>query len=216
MNDENQRIRIIVADDHEILASGVAEMLAKQDDFEILGTAKDGLEVLNFVRNQEIDLAILDLNMPNLSGIETTLKLKKDYPNVKVLILSMFDREGYIQNALDSGVDGYVLKNINEAEMVNAIRRIMNGKTYFSQDVMEKMANKMRIYGEAEGGVKLSSNERKILEGLAEGYTSDELSVKLDLNAHNVTSYRKMLLQKFEAKNVSHLIKEAFERGYLG
>ncbi len=216
MAEINYPIKIIIADDHEILANGIASMLSKNSEFEICGTATNGREVMNMLKVKKVDLVILDMNMPELNGIETTIELKEKHPEVKVLILSMFDREGYIQNALDVGVDGYVLKNVNEREIDSAIYRIMAGKTYFSQDVMEKMANKMRVYGETEGGVKLSDIERKILQCISEGDTSDEIAVKLDTSTHSIMSYRKMLLQKFEAKNVSHLIKVAFERGYLG
>ncbi len=216
MQEEQLPTRILIADDHEILAGGIAEMLDKYEEFQVVATAKDGSEAIEIVKKESVDFAILDLNMPKLNGIETTDKLKKEFPHIKVLILSMFDREGYIQNALDVGVDGYLLKNVNEQEMVNAIHRIIAGKTYFSQDVMEKMANKMRIYGEVEGGIKLSKIERQILTLIAEGDTSDEIAAKLDQGTHSVTSYRKILLQKFEAKNVSHLVKEAYERGYLG
>ncbi len=216
MAEINYPIKLIIADDHEILANGIASMLGKNPEFEICGTATNGREVLRMLQSQKVDLVILDMNMPELNGIETTIEIKAKFPDTKVLILSMFDREGYIQNALDVGVDGYVLKNVNEKEIDSAIYRIMNGKTYFSQDVMEKMANKMRVYGETEGGVKLSDVERKILQFISEGDTSDEIAVKLETSSHSVMSYRKMLLQKFEAKNVSHLIKVAFERGYLG
>ncbi|GAA5040051.1 DNA-binding response regulator [Marivirga lumbricoides] len=216
MAEINYPIKLIIADDHEILANGIASMLGKNPEFKICGTATNGREVLDMLKQQPVDLVILDMNMPKLNGIETTIEIKDKFPETKVLILSMFDREGYIQNALDVGVDGYVLKNVNEKEIDSAIYRIMNGKTYFSQDVMEKMANKMRVYGETEGGVKLSDVERKILQFISEGDTSDEIAVKLETSTHSVMSYRKMLLQKFEAKNVSHLIKVAFERGYLG
>lgn len=216
MEETNYPIKIIIADDHEILANGIASMLSKNSEFEICGTATNGREVMDMLKNKKVDIVILDMNMPKLNGIETTIEIKDKYPEVKVLILSMFDREGYIQNALDVGVDGYVLKNVNEREIDSAIYRIMDGKTYFSQDVMEKMANKMRVYGETEGGVKLSDIERKILKCISEGDTSDEIAVKLETSTHSIMSYRKMLLQKFEAKNVSHLIKVAFERGYLG
>ncbi len=216
MAEINYPIKIIIADDHEILANGIASMLSKNSEFEICGTATNGREVMDMLKSKKVDLVILDMNMPKLNGIETTIEIKDKFPEVKVLILSMFDREGYIQNALDVGVDGYVLKNVNEREIDSAIYRIMSGKTYFSQDVMEKMANKMRVYGETEGGVKLSDIERKILQCISEGDTSDEIAVKLETSTHSIMSYRKMLLQKFEAKNVSHLIKVAFERGYLG
>jgi DNA-binding NarL/FixJ family response regulator len=207
-------IKLIIADDHEILANGMASILAKQPDFEMLGTAKNGVEVLDMMSKNPAHVIIMDLNMPEMDGIETTQILKKKYPKVKVLILSMFDREGYIQSALDIGVDGYVLKNIGETEIVSAIHRILEGKTYFSQDVMEKVALKIR--NEPEPGIKMSVTERKILKFLSEGDTSGEISDKLDLATNSVMSYRKLLLQKFEAKNVSHMIKMAYEKGYLG
>ena len=215
MSSESKKIKVLVADDHEILASGITAMLQREASFDVLGYASNGQEAIDMIKKHKVDLVIMDINMPDMNGIEATTIIKKDFPDTSVLILSMFDREGYIQNALDAGADGYLLKNVGEEEMISAIKRIRNGKTYFSQDVMEKMANKMRIYGESEGGVKLSDTERKILTLLGEGDTSDEIAVKLNQSPHTVVSYRKMLLQKFEAKNVSHLIKLAFERGYI-
>lgn len=214
MIDKPNPIKLIIADDHEILANGMASILAKQADFEMLGTAQNGREVLDMMAINPADVIVMDLNMPELDGIETTQILKKNYPKVKVLILSMFDREGYIQSALDIGVDGYVLKNIGEQEIISAIHRILEGKTYFSQDVMEKVAIKMRH--EPEPGIKLSATERKMLKYLSEGDTSGEISEKMNLATNSVMSYRKLLLQKFEAKNVSHMIKMAYEKGYLG
>ncbi|WKV10870.1 response regulator transcription factor [Marivirga harenae] len=216
MNEISYPIKLLIADDHEILASGMSSILSKKEELEILGTVSNGQEVLDYLAKNEVDVVIMDLNMPVLNGIEATEIIKKNFPKTKVLILSMFDREGYIQNALDVGVDGYVLKNVSEEEIVSAVRRIMEGKTYFSQDVMAKMAMKMRVYGESEGGIKLTDTERKILQYLSEGDTSGEISEKLDLASNTISSYRKLLLQKFEAKNVSHMVKMAYEKGYLG
>ncbi|SMG33335.1 two component transcriptional regulator, LuxR family [Marivirga sericea] len=216
MSEVSYPIKLLIADDHEILASGMSSILSKQEELTILDTVSNGQEVLDFLADHEVDVVIMDLNMPVLNGIEATEIIKKKFPKTKILILSMFDREGYIQNALDVGVDGYVLKNVSESEILSAVKRIMEGKTYFSQDVMAKMAMKMRVYGESEGGVKLTDTERKILQHLSEGDTSGEISEKLDLAPNTITSYRKLLLQKFEAKNVSHMVKMAFEKGYLG
>jgi|3_EtaG_2_1085321.scaffolds.fasta_scaffold33810_2 DNA-binding NarL/FixJ family response regulator len=216
MSEISYPIKLLIADDHEILASGMSSILSNHEDLSILGTVSNGQEVINFLGKNEVDVVIMDLNMPVLNGIEATEIIKKKFPNTKILILSMFDREGYIQNALDVGVDGYVLKNVSEDEIISAVKRIMEGKTYFSQDVMAKMAMKMRVYGESEGGVKLTDTERKILQHLSEGDTSGEISDKLDLAPNTIASYRKLLLQKFEAKNVSHMVKMAFEKGYLG
>lgn len=216
MNEISYPIKLLIADDHEILASGMSSILSKNKELSILGTVSNGQEVLDYLAKNEVNVVIMDLNMPILNGIEATEIIKKNFPATKVLILSMFDREGYIQNALDVGVDGYVLKNVNEDEIVTAVKRIMEGKTYFSQDVTAKMAMKMRVYGESEGGVKLTDTERKILQYLSEGDTSGEISDKLDLASNTIASYRKLLLQKFEAKNVSHMVKMAYEKGYLG
>lgn len=216
MNEISYPIKILIADDHEILASGMSSILSKKEELEILGTVSNGQEVLDYLAKNEVDVVIMDLNMPVLNGIEATEIIKKSFPKTKVLILSMFDREGYIQNALDVGVDGYVLKNVSEEEIISAVKRLMEGKTYFSQDVMAKMALKMRVYGESEGGIKLTDTERKILQLLSEGDTSGEISDKLDLASNTIASYRKLLLQKFEAKNVSHMVKMAYEKGYLG
>jgi two-component system nitrate/nitrite response regulator NarL len=216
MSEISYPIKLLIADDHEILASGMSSILSNKKELKILGTVSNGQEVLDYLAKNEVDVVIMDLNMPVLNGIEATEIIKKSFPKTKVLILSMFDREGYIQNALDVGVDGYVLKNVSEEEIVSAVKRIMEGKTYFSQDVMAKMAMKMRVYGESEGGIKLTDTERKILQYLSEGDTSGEISEKLDLASNTIASYRKLLLQKFEAKNVSHMVKMAYEKGYLG
>ncbi|MGJ3234983.1 response regulator transcription factor [Marivirga sp.] len=216
MNEISYPIKLLIADDHEILASGMSSILSKKEELKILGTVSNGQEVLDYLAKNEVDVVIMDLNMPVLNGIEATEIIKKSFPKTKVLILSMFDREGYIQNALDVGVDGYVLKNVSEEEIISAVKRLMEGKTYFSQDVMAKMALKMRVYGESEGGIKLTDTERKILQLLSEGDTSGEISDKLDLASNTIASYRKLLLQKFEAKNVSHMVKMAYEKGYLG
>jgi len=216
MSETSYPIKLLIADDHEILASGMSSILSSHEELSIVGTVSDGQKVLDFLAKNEVDVVIMDLNMPELNGIEATEIIKKKFPKTKVLILSMFDREGYIQNALDVGVDGYLLKNVSESEILSAVKRIMEGKTYFSQDVMAKMAMKMRVYGESEGGVKLTDTERKILQYLSEGDTSGEISDKLDLAPNTITSYRSLLLQKFEAKNVSHMVKMAFEKGYLG
>ncbi|WKK79729.1 response regulator transcription factor [Marivirga arenosa] len=216
MTEISYPIKILIADDHEILASGMSSILSAKEELSIVGTVSNGKEVLDFLAKNPVDVVIMDLNMPVLNGIEATEEIKKKFPETKILILSMFDREGYIQNALDVGVDGYVLKNVSETEILSAVKRLMEGKTYFSQDVMAKMAMKMRVYGESDGGVKLTDTERKILQLLSEGDTSGEISDKLDLSPNTITSYRKLLLQKFEAKNVSHMVKMAYEKGYLG
>ena len=216
MTEISYPIKILIADDHEILASGMSSILSAKEELSIVGTVSNGKEVLDFLAKNPVDVVIMDLNMPVLNGIEATEEIKKKFPETKILILSMFDREGYIQNALDVGVDGYVLKNVSETEILSAVKRLMEGKTYFSQDVMAQMAMNMRVYGESEGGVKLTETERKILQLLSEGDTSGEISDKLDLSPNTITSYRKLLLQKFEAKNVSHMVKMAYEKGYLG
>lgn len=212
----DKEISILIADDHSILASGISSLLSKLKGFRIIGVVEDGEMVLEELKAQPIDIIIMDINMPKKDGISTTAIVKKEYPDTKVIILSMYDREGYIQNALDAGVDGYLLKNTNLKEIEEAVKRVITGKSYFSQDITEKMANKMKVHGtEVEGAVKLSDLEKKILQLISKGYTSKEVADQVATSEHNVVAYRKNLLHKFDAKNVSHLIRIALEKGYL-
>lgn len=212
---EKGKLRIVIADDHTILADGIATLLAKNESFTVVGKATNGEEVITLLKMHDVDVVIMDINMPVMDGIEATQVVKEHFGNTKVLIMSMHNKEGYIQNALEAGADGYILKNTSQEELEDAIKRIMEGGNYFSQDVSSRMAMKMMRKTEEEKVIKLSKLERQILSLLSEGKTSDEISVQLATSSHTIRSYRRNLMIKFNAKNVTQLIAIALKKGYI-
>lgn len=209
------KIRVVIADDHTILADGIENMLTKNGTFEVVGKAVNGEEVIKLLKMHPVDVVVMDINMPVMDGIEATRVVKEHFKEVKVLIMSMHDKEGYIQNALEAGADGYILKNTSQDEMEHAIIRITEGGNYFSQDVSSRMAMKMLNKTEEEKIIKLSRLEKQVLSLLSDGKTSDEISVNLGTSSHTIRSYRRNLMVKFNAKNVTQLIAMAIKKGYI-
>ena len=206
--------RVVIADDHRIVSTGLKSIFSKEHGFETVLLACNGVEVINFLKRNSTDMVLMDINMPLLDGIETTKIVKKDYPDVKVLILSMHDREGYIKSAIQAGADGYILKSAEGGELLKAATQIMVGNTYFSQEVTATLIKRMRLYGESEG-IVLTEKEKATLRLISDGYTSLQIAEKLFVSRHTIETYRKNLLLKFEAKNVSELVKIAITEGFI-
>ena len=215
ISDMSDNINIIIADDHDILATGIASLLSSQVGLEVVGVVHDGLAVLEAVELKRPHIVIMDINMPKLSGLEAAKQIKEKYNKTKVLILSMHDKSGYVQQAIAYGVDGYLLKNSGLEEIVTAIDKIMAGKTHFSSEVAEVIVRNLREEREGERMVRLSETEIKMLNFLADGATIDEVGDALGVSKHTINSYKKNLFFKLEAKNISHLIKIAIVKGYI-
>ena len=205
--------KIILADDHQMIREGLSALLHDAEDIEIVKSASSGKEVLDFLKKDTADLVLMDINMPELDGIQATKEIKKRYKDMKVLILSMHNKEGFVKNAIEVGADGYILKNTGKNELLSAIDHIINGKTYFSQEVTKTLINNIRV-GHPEG-ITLSKKEKDILELLSNGHTTIEIADKLVASQHTIETYRRNLLLKFEAKNVSELIKLSMKKGFI-
>ena len=209
-------IKIIIADDHAILVEGLLEILAKNSNYHIVGTASNGLEVLKLLARKKADLIIMDINMPKMDGLETTHEVTKKYADTKVLVMSMYNNREYIKSAIKSGASGYILKNTSPKELDLAINSINEGGSYFSQEVSMMMASSMRkdqVFSDED--VKLSPHETELLKLLSEGLTSDEISVVMKTSPHTIRSYRRNLLHKFQVKNVTQLMVVAMKGGYV-
>ena len=215
MPESPKKISVVIVEDHELMRDGIRSSIEADQRFEVVGEAADGEEAVELVNRLCPDVVIMDINMPVMDGLEATRVVKEHFPEVKVLIMSMHDKEGYIQNALEAGADGYILKNTSQDEMERALIRISEGGNYFSQDVSTKMAMKMVKKTEEEKIIKLSRVEKQVLSLLSEGKTSDEISVTLGTSSHTIRSYRRNLMVKFNAKNVTQLIAMAIKKGYI-
>lgn len=211
----DNRIFIVVVDDHTILVDGIVQILNANPKYHVVGTAGNGQEVIDIVKKERVDIIIMDINMPIMDGIDATEIISENFDQTKILIMSMHNKAGYIQNAIKAGASGYILKNTSPDELEEAIDRVLEGGSYFSQDVSTLMAMSMRGVTEEKVTVKLSRQEKLLLRLLSEGHTSEEIADKMETSVHTISSYRRNLLIKFDAKNVTQLIALAIKDGFL-
>ncbi|MFA0963196.1 response regulator [Roseivirga sp. BDSF3-8] len=206
-------INIIIADDHRLVVDGLKLMLHSQPDIHLIGEAYSGDDVLRLVKKAEkADLIIMDINMPNGDGIQTTRYLKEHHPDIKILVLTMYKKPEFIRNLLKSGASGYVLKNTEQSTLMNAIRSIAGGETFFTPDisrtVMESLVGHTR-----QRTFELTQREKDVLRLIVEECTTPEIAERLYISTHTVETHRKNLLSKLNVRNTVGLVKYALENG---
>jgi DNA-binding NarL/FixJ family response regulator len=209
------KIRIVIADDHHILLDGLKLMLQKQKDFEIVGTYNNGFELYEGLKETKPDVALLDINMPGMNGHEATLKIKEVYPSIQIITLSMHDDATHIMDMIEAGVSGYLLKNVNDKELIDAIRIVHGGKMYFSSEVSEKLTS-MVIHQQKKLDQpevpKLTERELEILKLIAAEHSNAEIAKTLFISERTVETHRKNMLRKTNNKTIVGLLKYAMEQ----
>ncbi|MDB5012357.1 MAG: hypothetical protein JWQ25_559 [Daejeonella sp.] len=214
-------IKIVLAEDHHIVRNGIKSLLQLEEGLEIIGEAENGNQVFNLIKSGVIpDLIIADINMPEMDGLTLTTLLRDEYPEIKVIILSMMDHEKYIFQAFNSGVKGYLLKNAGIQEMMFAIRHIDQGHEYICSEVTLKIFNKVAKMPENNNqtiieNVVFTPRELEILKLTAEGYTNMEMANKLFTSRRTIEGHRQSLIDKTGTKNSAALIVYAFRAGIL-
>lgn len=207
--------RILIADDHPLFREGIKKILQDKPDLEIVGEVGDGLELLEFLKGSAVDLILLDITMPQLQGIEALKAIKKDYPEVKVLVLTMHKSKGHLFLAFSGGADGYLLKENAYQDLFTAMETLRRGVPYISSLVSSEVIGLFRPQSnEAFPEVKLSTRERQVLELIAQGKTSKEVADHLDIGVASVQTYRYKMKRKLQVKNNADLIKYALQKGY--
>lgn len=216
-----KQIKILIVDDHPMIRQGIKSLLEDVDYIDIAAEAANGNEALNALAKGRFDLVIMDIKMPELSGIETTEKIHTMYPEVKVLAISMYDEQRYIVRMLQAGALGYVLKNTSKEELLQAINSVMNGESYFSQEVSsimmsQFMSKKAPDYSDVvRADVALTKRETEIIKLIAEEHTNTEIAEKLGISPRTVDTHRRNLLQKLDVKNTAGLVKYAIQHNIL-
>lgn len=209
------KTRIVIADDHHILLDGLKAMLHKQKDIEVVGLYANGQDLFDDLRNTMPDVAIVDINMPGMNGEELTTKIKEFYTTIQVIALSMYDDATHIMDMIEAGVSGYLLKNVNDKELVDAIRMVANGKMYFSSEVSEKITTlviRQQKKLDQPEEPRLTERELEILKLIAEEYSNAEIANTLFISERTVETHRKNMLRKTNNKTIVGLLKYALEK----
>lgn len=209
---------ILLVDDHKIMRDGVKAILKLHTDFQVVGEAESGQDALQFLKRQSVDVVLMDIGLPGLSGIETTAELMRQSSEARVIILSMYEDEDSVVAAMRAGARGFVLKQASEIDLVDALRTVARGGTYLSPEVSDKLLRRLqngnmetRVNGSSVDG--LSPRELQVMRMVAEGKTSKEIAVLLDLGLQTIRSYRKTMMKKLGVSNVAGLTQIALASG---
>lgn len=211
-------IRIFISDDHVMFAEGLETMLAGEPGFQVCGRAGNAADTLKQMPAVKPDVLLLDINLPDQSGLEVCAQVRKMNPDIKILALSMHNDESFISAMLTHGAQGYVLKNTGKAELCTAIRTLAAGKTYFSQEVTDTMMQSLmreRKAGATKEAPKISRREREVLKLIMDERTTQEIAAQLFLSEKTVESHRAALLAKLGARNTAGLVKAALQWNIL-
>jgi two-component system response regulator NreC len=213
------QIRILLADDHNILRDGIRLLLERQPDFAVVGEAADGRETLQLAQEHAPDVVIMDIAMPNLNGIETTRRITEKNPHIGVVILSMHHDESYVIRALKAGARGYLLKDAMKAELIAAVQAVAQGRSYFSPKIrsllQEDYVQVLERKGIDDSYELLTDREREVLQMVAEGKTNKEIANALNLSLYTVDTHRTHILQKLNLHSVPEIILYAVRKGII-
>ncbi|MEE8361662.1 MAG: response regulator transcription factor [Gemmatimonadales bacterium] len=213
-------IRVLVADDHSVVRQGIRHVLEGAEEFTIVAEAENGNEVAELVAQSKPDVVVLDISMPGLSGIEVTAVLRKRFPECRVLILSMYDNQEYVLEAVRSGAHGYLLKDTAADDLATAIRSIHSGEAFYSPPIAAKLAAAVKgdFSDKDDTGelASLTTREREVLRGIARGLTNKDIATQLGISPRTVETHRESLMRKLGIRHVAGLTKLALETGLIG
>lgn len=211
-------IRLLIADDHQILKDGLKAMFLDNPEIKIVAEASNGIEVMEKLDNNAVDVVLLDFNMPIMDGIETCKKINQLHPLVKILVLSMYEDGKFISKMMRNGVNGYILKKTGKEKLIEAIKTIYSGGIYFSKQVKDALVNSIVSGKNRKNGLfipRLTKRENEIIELIVNEYTTFEIAQKLYISDKTVETHRKNLLQKLNVRNTAGLVRIAVERGIV-
>lgn len=214
------KIKILLVDDHAVVRKGLISLLEDEENIEIIGDVGSGKEALAFMKTSLPDIVLLDLNMPEMSGIETAKQMSKVFPNVKKLVFSMHNNSEYVVNSIENGVDGYLLKDSEQEEILAAIVQVADGHKYFPPTVsailveaLQSKGKKINTSSENKVLGVLSRKEIQILKHIALGKSSQEIAEELELSIRTVSNHRANMLKKTNLSNTAELVRIASKEG---
>ena len=216
-----KKIKIIIVDDHTVVLDGLKKLIETNKDFEVVATAQDGKKAIEMVNLFNPDILIMDLDMPVMNGIEATEKISNQFPDTKILILTMHHEKAVVSKLISSGASGFLLKNVGQDELNEAIEKVLSGKQYIGSNITMNL-----IQGDSSeiskskdllsSVAKLTDREIEILKLIAQGHTNKEIGEKLYISHRTVDTHRTNLQKKLNVKNIAGLIRFTYESGIMG
>ncbi|MDE3087908.1 MAG: response regulator transcription factor [Chloroflexota bacterium] len=213
------KIQVLVADDHTIVREGVRILLEAQSDIQVVGEAADGQEALERVRELQPDIVLIDIAMPNLNGLEATRAIKRDYPHVQVIVLTMYESDEYFFQVLNAGASGYVLKKAASSDLLAAIRAVHSGDVFLYPSVARRLVSdylaRVKSGEEQSSYDGLTPREHEVLKLIAEGHTNQAIADKLVISPSTVQTHRTRIMQRLNLHSRAELIQYAMRKGLL-
>ena len=206
-------VKVILVDDHRIVLDGLVSLLESDADFVVLAALTSGEEVIEYLRKVVPDILLTDYSLPGISGLDLARRVKKEYPKIKVVVLSMHDEAHLVKDLLKEGVDGYLLKNIQQFELKSALKQIMMGMPYVSPEITKLLVNDLS--NPSADSVQLTERERDILRLIAKEYSNKEMAEKLFISERTVETHRKNIFRKTNTSSLVGLIKYAYEHSLI-
>ena len=218
MNKTIKPIRVILADDHTLVRAGIRALLEKLPAVKVVGEASDGREVLNLVKAQSPDVVLMDIAMPGLNGLEAAERMARDFPGVRIIILTMHDNEEYVLRALKAGVAGYLLKKSATAELETALHQVLRGEIYLSREISAHLYKKLPLQGltgRKSALEQLTGRQREVLQLIAEGQNTKSIGDILKVSPKTVEYHRMKLMAGLNLHDIPGLVRFALRVGLI-
>ncbi len=214
-----RKIRILLADDHKLMRSGLRVLLEQQPDLVVIGEASDGREAVALASSLKPDVLVMDIGMPNLNGIEAAAQVTQVHPEIAIVMLSMHSDESYVLRALKAGAKGYLLKDSAESDLLRAVHAVGEGKSFFSPAVskvlLDDYVRKLKRSGTEDPYDLLTPREREVLQLVAEGKSNKDVAQLLNLSVYTVETHRSNIMEKLNLRGVPELILYAVRKGII-
>jgi DNA-binding NarL/FixJ family response regulator len=211
------QIRVLLADDHSLFRAGIQALLTHLDGVQVVGEADTGHKAIELVRSRTPDVVLMDIAMPEMNGLETSARVTKEFPGVRVIMLSMHAGEEYVMQALRAGASGYLLKDAATSELELAVRAVARGETYLTPTISKRVIDDylMRTTGTNSPTDQLTKRQREILQLIAKGYTSKEMAQMLNLSPKTIETHRTQLMKQLDIHDVAGLVRYAIRVGLV-
>jgi DNA-binding NarL/FixJ family response regulator len=208
-------IRVVIADDHGIVRSGLKMLIDRQSDMQVVAEAGDGIAALEHTQAQRPHVAVLDVSMPRMTGLQAAREIRSHVPDTRVLLLSMHDDERYFLEGLEAGAAGYVLKRAADTDLIGAVRTVAGGRTFLSDDAQRTLMDEWLENGSPEPDDRLTPRELEVVKLIAEAFTNRQIAATLKLSEKTVESHRANVLSKLDMRDRVELVRYAIRRGLV-